>query len=165
MSTATSPQGARRGGGQVLLAAQGPAGAALAATWLEGAGHEVTRVDDAAKAVQAAREWVFDLILLELKAPIADGLDAIRSIRRLNGRSGIVPILGLTAGLAPGEAEACLAAGLDELIALPIVAERLLDLAGQFLPVEGAAARVHSPTAGEVLDAHPDLDQIGRAHV
>ena len=157
MNAPADPQGAQRGGGQILLAVGDPAGAALAAAWLEAAGHEVTRVDDAAKAVQAAREWVFDLILLELRTPIVEGLDAIRSIRRLSGRSGLVPILGLTEGLAPGEAEACVAAGLDDLIALPIVAERLLDLTGQFLPAEGAPARVHSRSGGEA-DAHPDLD-------
>jgi CheY-like chemotaxis protein len=144
-------------GGQILLA-QGEPATTLAADLLTAAGYEVTRVEDCAKAVQAAREWVFDLILLELKAPIMDGLDAIRSIRRLSGRSGLVPILGLTEGLAPGESEACVAAGLDDLIALPIVAERLLDLTGQFLPAEGAPGRVHSRAAGEVLDAHPDLD-------
>jgi CheY-like chemotaxis protein len=157
LNAPADPQGAQRGGGQILLAVGDPAGAALAAAWLEAAGHEVTRVDDAAKAVQAAREWVFDLILLELRTPIVEGLDAIRSIRRLSGRSGLVPILGLTEGLAPGEAEACVAAGLDDLIALPIVAERLLDLTGQFLPAEGAPARVHSRSGGEA-DAHPDLD-------
>jgi CheY-like chemotaxis protein len=145
-------------GGQILMAQSEPASAAVVTALLTAAGYEVTRVDDAAKAVQAAREWVFDLILLELRSPVADGLGAIRSIRRLSGRSGNVPMLGLVAGLAPGEPEACLAAGLDDVLTLPIVAERLLDLTDQFLPAEGAAARVHSRSGSEVLDAHPDLD-------
>jgi CheY-like chemotaxis protein len=57
----------------------------------------------------------YDVILLDMRMPRMDGLDAARRIRSLPGGRDIV-ILALTANVFPENRRQCLDAGMDELI-------------------------------------------------
>ena len=78
---------------------------------LESRGHSVTLVDDGFKAVEAARESVFDLLIADLKMPGLSGADTIREIRSFRPD---VPVIVMTGSLDPGaegiekEIELCL---------------------------------------------------------
>jgi DNA-binding response OmpR family regulator len=56
-------------------------------------GHETRVADDGDMALQATREWLPDIVILDLKMPGRDGFDVIRAIRRYWS----MPILLLTA--------------------------------------------------------------------
>ena len=62
----------------------------------------------------------FDLVLMDMRMPVMDGLEATRQIRALdNGRSGL-PIVALTANATEEDARACRAAGMDSFAAKPL---------------------------------------------
>ncbi len=61
---------------------------------LRNAGYIVTVVHDGAQAVERAREVDFDIIVLDVRMPVLDGLSALREIRRLHKD---IPIIMMTA--------------------------------------------------------------------
>src|SRR5207248_772367 len=68
----------------------------------------------------------FDVILMDLEMPEMDGMEAAKSIRRMETVSGKrVPIIAMTAHAVHGYREECLAAGMDGYVTKPIWPEEL----------------------------------------
>jgi CheY-like chemotaxis protein len=81
--------------------------------------------DDGLQAVEAARSARFDLILMDIRMPGMDGVEATRVIRAMPGRAGSTPIIALTANADPDEARAYVQAGMLGVIEKPMKAENL----------------------------------------
>jgi len=81
---------------------------------------------DGAEAVEIARAGRFDLILMDIKMPIMDGVAATRAIREIPGVPGLVPIIALTANAEPEDAQAYLDAGMNGVVEKPMKPEHLL---------------------------------------
>ena len=82
-------------------------------------------VEDGVQAVEAACAGAFDLILMDIKMPRMDGLQAARRIRSMAGAVGAVPILALTANADPWDAADYLNAGMDGVVEKPIKPDSL----------------------------------------
>ena len=82
--------------------------------------------NDGAEAVEAVRGGRFDLILMDIKMPVMDGVAATRAIRGLPGAPGLVPIIALTANAEPEDAQAYLDAGMNGVVEKPMKPEHLL---------------------------------------
>ena len=80
--------------------------------------------EDGLQAVELAGRNAYDLILMDIAMPEMDGLEATRIIRTLAGRAQ-VPIVALTANAFVEDKERCLAAGMNDHLAKPIVAASL----------------------------------------
>jgi len=117
---------------RVLLAEDNPINALLARTLLTRAGCIVTVAQDGEEATRAAGAATFDLILLDIRMPRLDGLEAARRIRAGGGPSATVPIVALTADAGEEERAQALMAGMDDFITKPIDAARLLAVAARF---------------------------------
>ena len=127
----------------VLIADDNATNRFVAARLLEmfGCSHEV--VEDGAQAVEAARTRPFDLILMDIKMPVMDGVAATRAIRALPGPAGRIPILALTANADDRDAAEYGAAGMNGVAQKPIQPDALLNAIRLALgagPVEGAEA-------------------------
>ena len=83
-------------------------------------------VEDGVEAVEAAGGGRFDLILMDIKMPRMDGVEATRRIRAMPGVCGAAPIIALTANADPEDAEAYIAAGMSAVVEKPIKPEALL---------------------------------------
>lgn len=111
----------------VLLAEDSPVNALLARTALERAGHEVTVVDDGARAIAMAgakglQGTPFDVILLDLSMPVLDGFSSARQIRAAGYTGKIIAISGNT---EPKLAARLETAGFDAFVQKPIMPETL----------------------------------------
>jgi len=91
------------------------------------------------EGVQAAMARPFDLILMDVRMPRVDGLEAARRIRAGGGPNVSTPILALTADVQPENFEACRMAGMDDLIAKPIAPEELLSKIARWSEAADAA--------------------------
>lgn len=94
---------------------------------LGAAGAEVVSVENGRQAVCAWRKSEFDLVLMDLRMPVMDGLEAIREIRAAErpGRAR-APIIVISANTSPDDLAASARAGADGHIGKPIRAEALL---------------------------------------
>jgi CheY-like chemotaxis protein len=90
--------------------------------------------EDGVEAVEAARSGRFDLILMDIRMPRMDGVEATRAIRALPEPCGAVPIIALTANADPEDAKAYIACGMHSVVEKPIKPERLLQAINAALP-------------------------------
>jgi CheY-like chemotaxis protein/signal transduction histidine kinase len=95
-------------------------------------------VEDGLEAVEAARTGRFDLILMDIRMPRMDGVEATRAIRALPGAIGSVPIIALTANADPEDAKTYIATGMHSVVEKPIKPERLLQAINAALPASVA---------------------------
>ena len=84
-------------------------------------------VEDGQAAVDRVQSGAFDLILMDIKMPVMDGVEATRLIRKLPGPVGEVPILALTANADPRDEAEYLAAGMNGVAQKPIQPDALLN--------------------------------------
>ena len=64
---------------------------------LETSGHQVTPADGGEEAVAAVAAGEFDLVLMDVRMPGMDGIEATRQIRAMPGVRGLVPIVATSA--------------------------------------------------------------------
>jgi PAS domain S-box-containing protein len=93
---------------------------------LEPLGLRIQEAGGGAEAVQAAMDEPFDIILMDVRMPGVDGLEATRVIRGASIANRSTPILGLTADVQPENAAACLEAGMNDVLAKPINPRQLV---------------------------------------
>jgi len=91
-------------------------------------------VEDGLEAVAAAKSGRFDLILMDIKMPRMDGVEATRTIRAMAGPAGAVPIIALTANADPDDAVAYIASGMSSVVEKPIKPDALLAAMNACLP-------------------------------
>ena len=72
----------------------------------------------------------FDLILMDLRMPGMDGLEAIRAVRARDDAKARLPIIVVTADNGPDIRGQALAAGADDLLHKPVQMQALFDAIG-----------------------------------
>lgn len=134
----------------VLVAEDVPSHQILVRALLEKMGHRVEMAADGSAALAAAKTGRFDLLMMNVRMPVMDGLAAIRAIRALEGPPALVPIVALTAFGQPEDNALALAAGADDCLAKPI---RPLELAA-------ALERMTARTMPVVPAVEEDIDRV-----
>ena len=121
---------------RVLVAEDNPVNQKVAVRQLERVGIPADAVANGVEAVEAVSRGDYALVLMDLQMPEMDGLSATRELRR---RGAVVPIVAVTANALSGDRERCLAAGMDDYLAKPIVEEELVRVLTRFLPHENGS--------------------------
>jgi len=111
----------------------------IAASFLRKSNYEIVCAEGGAEAVQLAAEQDFNVILMDVRMPGVDGLEASRRIRALGSPRGQVPIVALTAQVLTDQIESCRVAGMDTHLAKPFTMQTLTD--GIACALAAAAAR------------------------
>ena len=75
-----------------------------------------------------------DVVLMDIRMPRMDGVEATRNIRSMAGRAGAVPIIALTANADPEDAAGYIAAGMSMVVEKPIKPDALLAAMNACLP-------------------------------
>jgi len=133
---------------RVLLADDEPVNQMVCAALLRREGHAITVVGNGRLAVEAVAGQDVDLVLMDLRMPEMDGIEAVRRIRALAdpARAG-VRIVMLTASAIPQDAERCRAAGADAVLPKPLQPDTLRPLLERLFATGRAAGEPAPPTA------------------
>jgi signal transduction histidine kinase/CheY-like chemotaxis protein len=107
---------------RVLLAEDNSINAILARALLEREGCHVECASNGFEAINAARQGPHDLILMDVRMPALDGIQASK-ILRAEGYTG--SIVALTADAFEDDRKACLAVGMDDFLTKPLEAGAL----------------------------------------
>lgn len=89
--------------------------------------HKITMVHDGACALEKCKTEHFDLVLMDVKMPVMDGLEASQKIRAFERDSHQKPvaIVALTANVTQEDQNRCFQAGMDAFLPKPIQVSQL----------------------------------------
>lgn len=121
---------------RVLVVDDGPVNLMLARQMLETQGLQVEGVSSGEQALERQQGAFFDLVFMDIFMPTLDGLETSRRWRenerqRGGGQSVLV---ALTANADNAGRDACLTAGMDDLLAKPYQPETLLNMITRWFP-------------------------------
>jgi CheY-like chemotaxis protein len=103
---------------RILLAEDNQVNQKLALRLLEQMGYRADVASNGLEAVESVKRQPYDVILMDVQMPEMDGLDATRTIRKLDIRQPY--IVAMTANAMQGDREMCLAAGMEFYVTKPI---------------------------------------------
>jgi len=126
----------------VLVVDDHPVNREVARILLEAFGCDVVEVCDGQQALDAVTRQPFDLVLMDVRMPNMDGLEATRLIRAMPGAPGGLSIVAMTADAMPEDVGRCLAAGMNAHMAKPINQAGLLSMVNRALTGDLPPARV-----------------------
>ncbi len=140
----------------VLVVDDDPVNRSIATRFLSMGGHSVAAVESGAAAVEAAGAQAFDVILMDVRMPGMNGLEATRQIRALPSPYCDVPVLAVTAHAFAEQVLACEHAGMNGHVAKPFNQATLLaavaDGAKALKCWHSAAADVGSKADSAIFD-------------
>lgn len=110
---------------RILVAEDNPVNQKYLSLMLARMGYQAKFCDNGLKALEAAVEAEFDLVLMDIHMPVMDGLSATRAIRALALPKSQVPIIALTADVLQDAKDQAKAAGVSAFISKPIKPEEL----------------------------------------
>lgn len=125
---------------QILVAEDDPKQAELIRRYAVAEGHSVTVVPDGGSALDAVRQRVPDLLILDVMMPTLDGHDVCRVLRAAP-ETAHLPILMLTARVGEDELLRGLDVGADDYLTKPYSPRELM-ARGRALLRRGAAAAI-----------------------
>lgn len=83
-------------------------------------GYRVLEAEDGEQALEIARRYRPSLIVIDLNMPVLDGLETVRSFRKLEGNGDHIPIVAITAYDVYGMEEAALETGCNTYLSKPL---------------------------------------------
>ena len=98
-------------------------------------GYKADVVANGIEALQALERQPYDLVLMDLRMPEMDGLQATRIIRQRWPDNG-PKIVAVTAYALQGDKEKCIEAGMDDYISKPIKMNELAEVLRKYQTTE-----------------------------
>ncbi len=109
---------------RILLAEDNTSSQKVATAMLKRLGYRVDTVADGIEALEALKRQHYDVVLMDVRMPEMDGLEATRAIRKLWPDNG-PKVIAITAYALEGDRESCIEAGMDDYIPKPVKLEDL----------------------------------------
>ena len=93
---------------------------------LQASGYSVAVARDGRETVALAQEQKPDLILMDIRMPVMDGIAAMKELRA-DPNTDRIPIIAITAHAMRGDKERFIQQGFDDFLAKPVDIHVLLD--------------------------------------
>ncbi len=118
------------------------------------------------EAVKAAKEQIFDVILMDIEMPDMNGYRATEIIRaELPYPNNTVPIIAMTGHAMTGEKEKCIGIGMNDYLSKPFKPEdlkqRIADLTGKSVIHNSPNEQAHSPETVKINAAPITTSSVG----
>jgi len=144
---------------RILLAEDNKVNQRVGVLLLEGLGLRADVVGNGQEVLDALARAPYDLILMDVRMPDMDGLEATRLIR---SRSDIPQprIVAMTASVFAEDREACRAAGMDDYVAKPVRRDELAGALVRAGAITVVGVPAGTPSAGAGAGASVDLSAL-----
>jgi signal transduction histidine kinase/DNA-binding response OmpR family regulator len=121
--------------GRVLLVEDNIVNQKVALQMLRRQHCDVDVAGDGAMGLQMIATHTYDLVFMDVQMPLMDGYDAVAMIREKEKASGThLCVIAMTANAMFGDREKCLAAGMDDYIAKPVLMPDLIAILRKWGP-------------------------------
>ncbi|MBS0194520.1 MAG: response regulator [Proteobacteria bacterium] len=150
----------------VLLVDDHPTNRLVVARQLALAGYACETAEDGVDGLAQWRSGRHALVLSDIHMPRMDGYQLASAIREEEAQRGLArtPVVALTAAALKGEAERCLAAGMDDYLSKPVTIPQLAACLQRWMPhlavSVGAAMAAAVPLSPAAQPATPPLPQL-----
>jgi len=91
-------------------------------------GFEVTTASNGKEAVDAVKNGIYDLVLMDVHMPVMDGIQATKIIRSWEDGNRNIPIIALTAAEVVAKIQECIQAGMNDFISKPFSVGQLVNV-------------------------------------
>jgi CheY-like chemotaxis protein len=109
---------------RILVVDDTPTNLALIVDLLSAKGHDVSVAKNGQEAIEVAMSIRPELVLMDIRMPVMDGLEATRRLRAMPDLADL-PIIALTTSVGPDAEQRCLAAGCTAYLSKPIQSDKL----------------------------------------
>jgi len=116
--------------GQVLIADDIVENQKLVSLYLNKMGITTTVVDNGKSAIDQTESGNFDLVIMDIRMPIMDGLEATSTLRK---QGVTIPIIALTANAFKEDRDQCMKAGFTDYLLKPINRNQLYQTLSKYL--------------------------------
>ncbi|HSD42630.1 MAG TPA: ATP-binding protein [Burkholderiales bacterium] len=154
ISITAGARGRRTTARSVLVAEDNPTNRLVVQKVLEGAGHDVTTVDNGEQVLDALEQGQFDCVIVDWHMPVMGGLEALKLVRMMERQGERTPFIMFTANATREAMDECAAAGFDAFLTKPIEPKRLLDTVATLCPEQRASGR--RPMIASELSSAPE---------
>jgi PAS domain S-box-containing protein len=145
---------------KVLVAEDNEVNQELFTVILEKLDHHVVIADNGEKALELLAANDFDIVLMDIRMPVMDGLEATAKIRAMTGTKSGIPIIALTADVSVGNIAEYTNIGIDEVCAKPLDLALLLKAINKLLGEDIHTSVSRSAPAGEFVDFTQLLQRV-----
>ena len=122
-------------------------------------GYHADVAENGRDAVAAVERVAYRAVLMDCRLPEMDGYQATAEIRRREGTTTHIPIIAMTASVTRADRDRCLAAGMDDYLAKPVMVDDVEAVLSRWLPAGSPAPATTVEPAREVID-HQRLDAL-----
>jgi CheY-like chemotaxis protein len=119
IEAASCPQAVPNGPLRVLVVEDDKVNQLVVIGMLRQMAHRADCVADGVEALEALNRQRYDVVLMDVRMPNMDGIEATRRIRRLGDPAAQTPIIALTANATTEERLRCAEAGMNDFISKP----------------------------------------------
>ncbi len=133
LETAAIPDASEMDQCRILVVDDNPIGQKLTLTMLNHIGYTANAANNGLEAVNAHSAQAYDIILMDCRMPVMDGLEATRRIRALEGETHTGPcqIIAVTGDTGSDDHDRCLDAGMDWILCKPYRMDELRTVIAQ----------------------------------
>jgi CheY-like chemotaxis protein len=138
---APAPEQAAAEGTLILVVDDHPVNRMVLVRQANTLGYAAESAEGGIAALKALESKRFALVILDCNMPGMDGYELARNVRRIESENDLArtPIIACTANAMVGEADACLAAGMDDYLAKPVQLRSLREKLDRWLPLPARA--------------------------
>jgi len=133
---------------RILVADDDPVNLRVMTIMLERAGMKVVTASNGQEAVEVFGKGGVDLVLMDCEMPVMDGWTAVQIIRSTGSGKRSIPIIVMTADIAPEDQRGCSHLGVQEILAKPFKRESLLTAVGHWLRQKEIRPSFHGRAGG-----------------
>ncbi len=104
---------------KVLVAEDNRVNQMIIRRFMQAYGHEVDLVENGQKALERCEQADFDMVLMDVRMPVMDGIEATHRIRAMQGHNSTIPIIAVTADAMKEYRQAIFDSGMNGFVSKP----------------------------------------------